>query len=48
VTVRLGATTKTVAANYARKAAAQAPDNQNKQNLESMVKSLSDGKPYNN
>jgi len=36
------------ALEYARKAAAQAPDNQNKQNLESMVKSLSDGKPYNN
>jgi len=36
------------ALEYARKAAAQAPDNQNKQNLEAMVRSLEDGKPYAN
>ncbi len=36
------------ALEYAQKAAAQAPDNLNKQNLESMVKSLADGKPYDN
>jgi hypothetical protein len=36
------------ALEYARKAASQAPDNQNKQNLEAMVKSLQDGKPYAN
>ncbi|HLY19034.1 MAG TPA: DUF2911 domain-containing protein [Bryobacteraceae bacterium] len=36
------------AAEYAQKAAAQAPDNQNKQNLEAMAKSLSEGKPFAN
>jgi len=36
------------ALDYARKAAAQAPDSQNKQNLEAMVKSLEEGKPYAN
>ena len=36
------------AAEYAHKAAAQAPDPQDKQNLEAMAKSLDDGKPYDN
>ena len=36
------------AAEYAQKAAAQAPDNQNRQNLEAMAKSLAEGKPYDN
>lgn len=36
------------ALEYARKAVAQAPDNLNKQNLEAMVKSLADGKPFDN
>jgi len=36
------------AAEYAQKAVAQAPDNQNRQNLEAMAKSLADGKPYDN
>lgn len=36
------------ALEYARKAVAQAPDNQNKQNLEAMAKSLEEGKPYDN
>jgi len=36
------------ALEYARKAVAQAPDSQNKQNLEAMVKSLAEGKPYEN
>lgn len=36
------------AAEYAEKAAAQAPDPVNKKNLESMAKTLSEGKPYDN
>jgi hypothetical protein len=36
------------ALEYAQKAVAQAPDNQNKSNLEAMVKSLADGKAYAN
>jgi len=36
------------ALEYAQKAAAQAPDTVNKQNLEAMVKSLEDGKPFAN
>jgi hypothetical protein len=36
------------AAEYAQKAAAQAPDKQNRQNLEAMAKSLAEGKPYDN
>ena len=36
------------ALEYAQKAAAQAPDNINKTNLEAMVKSLAEGKPYAN
>ncbi len=34
------------ALEYARKAAAQAPDKQNRENLEAMVAALSDGKTY--
>ena len=34
------------ALEYARKAAAQAPDQQNRENLEAMVKALSEGKTY--
>jgi hypothetical protein len=36
------------AAEYAQKAAAQAPDAVNKKNLEAMAKSLAEGKPYDN
>jgi tetratricopeptide (TPR) repeat protein len=36
------------AAEYAQKAAAQAPDDQNRHNLEAMAKSLAEGKPYDN
>ncbi len=36
------------ALGYAQKAAAQAPDKGDKDNLESMVKSLAEGKPYDN
>jgi len=36
------------AAEYAQKAAAQAPDPVNKKNLESMAQTLADGKPYDN
>jgi hypothetical protein len=34
------------ALEYARKAAAQAPDKQDRENLEAMVKALSEGKTY--
>jgi len=33
---------------YAKKAVAQAPDPVNKKNLESMAKTLEEGKPYDN
>jgi hypothetical protein len=36
------------AAEYAQKAAAQAPDPVNKKNLESMAQTLATGKPYDN
>ncbi len=36
------------ALEYTQKAVAQAPDGQNKQNLEAMAKSLADGRPYDN
>jgi tetratricopeptide (TPR) repeat protein len=36
------------AAEYAQKAAVQAPDPVNKKNLEAMAKTLAEGKPYDN